>query len=200
MPGVDVDAAPEELTGERVLVRRPRPEDAQALWEAVDGSRAHIGRWMPWPRGYASVQDAVAYIARVQAAWDPRGERQMLIFGRQDQRLLGGIGLSLLPRSVRAFEVGYWLRQDAEGHGYMRESVQLVTRLAFGPLQASRVAIRVQPANVRSRRVAEALGFVVEGLARKAGLGADGEPVDLVMHALTRDDLPSLPWAHDLRA
>jgi RimJ/RimL family protein N-acetyltransferase len=153
---------------------------------------------MPWPRGYASVQDARDYVARVEASWDPRGERQMLIFDRQDQRLLGGIGLSPLPRSVRAFEVGYWLRQDAEGHGYMREALQLVTRLAFGPLQASRVAIRVQPANVRSRRVAEGLGFLVEGLARKAGIGADGEPVDLVMHALTREELPSLAWARDL--
>ena len=189
---------PEDLLGERVVVRRPRWADAEALWQAVDSSRAHIGRWMAWPRHYTSLDNAFDFVARRNAAWDPRGERQMLIFERHDQRLLGGIGLNPLPRSVRAFEVGYWLRQDAEGRGYMRESVQLVTRLAFGPLQASRVAIRVHPENLRSRRVAEGLGFQVEGIARKAGIGADGEPVDLVMHALTREDLPSIAWARDL--
>jgi ribosomal-protein-serine acetyltransferase len=99
---------PEELVGERVLIRRPRPEDAQALWEAVDASRDHIGSWMPWPRFYTSVQNAYDFIGRAEAAWDPLGERQTLIFERQTQRLLGGIGLMPLPRSVRTFEVGYW--------------------------------------------------------------------------------------------
>ena len=191
---------PEALVGERVLIRRPRQEDAQALWEAVDASRGHIGRWMAWTRFYASVQDAHAYIARVEATWDPHGERQMLIFDRENQHLLGGIGLHALPRSVRAFEIGYWLTQDAQGHGYVREAAQLVTRLAFGPLNASRVAIRVEPRNVRSRRVAENLGFQIEGIARKAGIGPEGEPVDLVMHALTRDDLPGVAWLSDLSA
>jgi RimJ/RimL family protein N-acetyltransferase len=192
--------APEELLGERVVIRRPRGEDAQALWDAVDGSRAHIGRWMPWPRYYTSVENAQDFVRRAEASWDPLGNREMLIFGRDDQRLLGGIGLHPLPRSVRAFEVGYWLRQDAEGHGYVTEAVRLVARLAFGPLQASRVAIRVEPRNQRSRRVAERLGFQIEGIARKAGIGPDGEPVDLVMHALTRDDLPGLAWLSDLAA
>jgi RimJ/RimL family protein N-acetyltransferase len=192
--------APEELLGERVVIRRPRGEDAQALWDAVDGSRAHIGRWMPWPHVYTSVENAQDFVRRAEASWDPLGNREMLIFGRDDQRLLGGIGLHPLPRSVRAFEVGYWLRQDAEGHGYVTEAVRLVARLAFGPLQASRVAIRVEPRNQRSRRVAERLGFQIEGIARKAGIGPDGEHVDLVMHALTRDDLPGLAWLSDLAA
>jgi RimJ/RimL family protein N-acetyltransferase len=123
----------------------------------------------------------------------------MLIFRHEEQLLLGGIGLHPLPRSVRAFEVGYWLRQIAEGHGYVNEAVRLVARLAFGPLQASRLAIRVEPHNIRSRRVAERLGFQVEGIARKAAIGAAGEPVDVLMHALTRDDLPSLAWASNLQ-
>lgn len=195
---MDADAVPDELLGERVLLRRPRQADAQALWEAVDGSREHIGRWMAWTRFYTSVQDAHDYIARVEATWDPQADRQMLIFERESRRLLGGIGLHGLPRSVRAFEVGYWLTQQAQGHGYVRESVQLVTRLAFGPLHASRVAIRVAPENLRSRRVAENLGFQIEGIARKAGIAADGEPIDLVMHALTRDDLRDLAWLRDL--
>ena len=186
--------------GERLVIRRPRPQDAQELWEAVDASRGHIGRWMPWPRHYTSIQNAHDFVRRAEAGWDPLGDREMFVFDRRAQRLLGGIGLHPLPRSVRAFEVGYWLRQEAEGHGYMRESVQLVTRLAFGPLRASRVAIRVQPENLRSRRVAENLGFHIEGIARKAGIGPDGEPVDLVMHALTREDLPGVAWLSDLSA
>ena len=54
---------------------------------------------------------------------------------------------------LRTFEIGYWIRKSGEGQGYVTETVQVLTRLAFDHPQANRVEIRVDPANVRSRHV-----------------------------------------------
>ena len=188
--------APDELVGERILVRRLEPADADALWQAIDSSREHLAAWMVWTASYRSVQDALDWIDHASAAWDANGDRQAGIFlAGREARLLGGIGLHLLPRGLRSYEIGYWLRQDAQGRGYAREAVQLVTRLAFGPLAANRVAIRVEPGNLRSRRVAESLGFVVEGTARRAAVGGQGQAVDVIVHSLIPEEFERLPWA-----
>ena len=188
--------APDQLVGERVVVRRLEPADAEALWRAIDSSRDHLAAWMVWTASYRSVQDALDWIEHASAAWDANGSREAgILLAGPEPRLLGGIGLHLLPRGVRSYEIGYWLRQDAQGHGYVREAVQLVTRLAFGPLAANRVAIRVEPGNLRSRRVAESLGFVVEGTARRGAVGGQGQAVDVIVHSLIPEEFERLPWA-----
>jgi hypothetical protein len=39
---------PDELLGERVLVRPPHPGDGATVWEAVEESREQITPWLPW--------------------------------------------------------------------------------------------------------------------------------------------------------
>ena len=50
----------------------------------------------------------------------------------------------------------------ATGHGYAREAVALLSRLAFDTLGANRVEIRCDAENTASRRVAEASGYTVQ--------------------------------------
>ncbi len=53
---------PEEVIGFRVLLRPYRPEDAAALWEAIQESREHLAPWMPWVHDYHSLDVAQAYV------------------------------------------------------------------------------------------------------------------------------------------
>jgi RimJ/RimL family protein N-acetyltransferase len=187
---------PERLEGERVLLRPYGPEDAGFLWEAVAESREVLGPWLPWVRGYRGPEDAQAYVARARARWLLREDLPLGIFDREGGGYLGGTGLHRIDWSVRAFEIGYWLRRSAWGHGYAREAVRLLVRLAFGLLGAQRVEVRVDPRNARSLRIPEALGFVREGLLRRvAPGGSEGRATDRVVFALTLDDWPRVPWA-----
>ena len=186
---------PEQLDGRRIRVRPPEPGDAQALWEAVEESRAHLGRWFPWAATYHSVDDARTTIARIRARWLLREDLTVSIFERETGRLLGGSGLHRPNWDIRAFEIGYWLRQTAEGRGYVREAVQLLTNMAFETLQAKRVEIRMDVANIRSRRVAERLGFVLEGTLRNSMPDIDRRPHDTHIYALVPDDYDRLDWS-----
>jgi RimJ/RimL family protein N-acetyltransferase len=64
------------------------------------------------------------------------------------------------------FEIGYWLRKSAEGHGYMAEAASLLTNYALNDLKANRVEILCDALNTRSASVARRLGFVHEGTLR----------------------------------
>jgi ribosomal-protein-serine acetyltransferase len=186
---------PEELHGPRVLLRPLRPEDAPAVWEAVEESRAHLAAWLPWVRTLRSLDDERAAIVRLRARWMLREDLGVGIFERATGRYLGGSGLHRIDWDVRRFEIGYFVRVTAEGRGYVTEAVQVLTRLAFDRLGANRVEIRTDPRNARSRAVAERLGFVFEGTLRRCALGADGRPADRHVFALTPEDYARLPWS-----
>jgi RimJ/RimL family protein N-acetyltransferase len=191
---------PDELRGERVVVRPYIESDAAELWSAVDESRQHIATWLPWVDSYAAPADAIGHIRRFRARWLLREDLVAGIFERDTPRLLGGSGLHRIDWSIRRFEIGYWLRASAVGHGYVTEAVRLLTRFAFDQLNANRVEIRMDTRNVRSRAIPERLKFVHEGCYRQAMPDVQGQPRDVDVFALIRDDYAGLDWRSDQSA
>ncbi len=122
---------PDEIVGERVVLRPYRPGDGAALFAAVDESRDHLAPWMPWVATYRSVDDAHSFVRVALARWLLREDLSVGIFEHHTQRVLGGSGLHRIDWAVRRFEIGYWIRPSAEGRGFVSESVRLLTRLAF---------------------------------------------------------------------
>lgn len=186
---------PEQIDGLRVRVRPYRPDDAQALWEAVDESRDYLLPWLPWVSNYHSVDDARTTIARMSASWRLHDDLPVGMFALANGWLLGGSGLTRINWQIRAFEIGYWLRRSAEGHGYMTEAVQLLTRMAFDTLAANRVEIRMDTRNTRSEQVPKRLGFVHEGTLRNNIPDTAGQPRDTHIYALIPDEYHRLSWA-----
>src|SRR5690349_14324855 len=157
----------EELRGPQVIVRPYRLEDADELFAAVEESRQHLWPWLPWVVQHQTVEDTRDFILRTQAKWLLREEDLTVgIFEASSGRYLGGSGLHVRGWDVPAFEIGYWIRASAEGHGYVAETVKLLTDFAFASLGAQRVMIRCDARNTRSAAVAERLGFVREAHLR----------------------------------
>src|SRR5262249_23022305 len=104
------------------------------------------------------------------------------------QEYLGSVALHHIAWERRFFTLGYWLRDSAEGHGYMSEAVRLVADYAFTGLAANKVALRCDARNVRSVAVAERLGFVREARLRGEARTKDGMLADELQYALVRDD------------
>jgi len=134
-------------------------------------------------------------VRRLAAEWLLRDELVVGIFERASGRLLGGSGLMRNNWRIRSFEIGYWLRDAAVGHGYATETVQVLTRFAFDGLDANRVHLRVDPRNRRSRAIPERLGFVYEGRLRNDASSVAGEPRDTDVFALVPEDFRRLSWA-----
>ena len=178
----------EELRGERVIVRPYRVEDAEALREAVQESRDHLRPWLPFADAHQSVEESRDFIIRRMASWLVREDFGLSVWQSATGAFLGGTGFHVRDWDLRYFEIGYWLRASAEGHGYMTEAVRLATDFLFEQLGAQRVEIRCDALNRHSAAVAERLGFIQEARLRSARQAADGSIRDTLIFSLIPTD------------
>ena len=169
------------LEGERLSVRPYREEDAAALYEAVSESRDHLRTWLPFADKHQNVDESRAWINSVRAQWILRENMNCGIFEAGNGAFLGGIGLHVHSWTIRYFEIGYWLRKSAEGHGYMTEAVQKLTDFALGDLLANRVEIKCDERNANSANVARRLGYIYEGRIRNDFEAPNGEPTNTLV-------------------
>jgi RimJ/RimL family protein N-acetyltransferase len=97
--------------------------------------------------------------------------------------------VSNAPRSTmnQTSEVGYWLRSDATGRGLMTAAVRLVLHWGFAEQGYRRSVIQAAASNDPSRRVAERVGAVHEGLQRQAQI-VNGHVHDLHLYSVLADE------------
>ena len=165
----------ETLVGKRVLVRAYRPEDAQALFEALNESREHLYPWFPFfHQSHYELDETRDLLVRWQARWLLREEFFLGIFLKASGQFLGSCGFVIHDWQSRSCEIGYWVRQSAQGQGYVTEAVGLITEYLLTHLEAQRGEIRCDARNHRSAAVARRLGFQEEGHLRNVAMAADG--------------------------
>jgi RimJ/RimL family protein N-acetyltransferase len=181
-------SVPERVETARLVLRPYGPEDGTALFAAVQESLHEIAPWLPWADKHPDVEASTETCVRLREGFLARQDFTMGMFDRRDDRLLGGTGLHRVRWEIPAFEIGYWLRTSAVGHGYVTEAAAALTRLCFESLGAQRVEIVLDPTNARSAAVPERLGFVLEGTLRRALIGVDGRPRDRRVYGFVRED------------
>ncbi|MDR0727662.1 MAG: GNAT family N-acetyltransferase [Puniceicoccales bacterium] len=88
------------------------------------------------------------------------------IVEKSHDELIGIISLTMDPYNHRT-EMGYWLDKDCWGQGYMTEVAWRVIEYVFEDLKLHRIDLTHMVANTRSQRVAQKLGFQLEGCWRE---------------------------------
>lgn len=180
---------------ERLVVRCWDPADAPKLKEAIDSSIEHLRAWMPWAHNEPqTLEEKVALLRGFRGQFDKDEDFVYAIFDREESRVLGGSGLHTRI-GEHAREIGYWIRADAEGNGYVTEAVAALTRVGFELEGLERIEIRVEPANARSRRIPERLGYAEEATLRGRVRNAQNEPRDVIVYSLFSDAYPESPSA-----
>jgi RimJ/RimL family protein N-acetyltransferase len=192
--GVDgVETPPYRIETERLVIRCYEPRDAEALADAVNTSLDHLTPWMPWAAP-ADVEEQVELLRRFRGEFDRDGDYVYGVFDRDDTRVVGGAGLHRRggPASL---EIGYWLRGDSVGMGYATELAAVLTRAAFEVARVERVDVQIDPANVRSQRVPQKLGFTHEATLRRRLPPRDegGPRRDSMVFTLLRDEFGASP-------
>src|SRR5262245_29064214 len=151
---------------ERLVVRCWDPADAALVKDAVDSSLEHLRAWMPWAHDEPqTLEQKVELLRRFRGRFDLGDDFVYGILTRDETRVLGGTGLHLRV-GAHAREVGYWIRADAEGQGYVTEAVAALTRVGLELDALERIEIRCDPANTRSAAVPRRLGYVHEATLR----------------------------------
>jgi RimJ/RimL family protein N-acetyltransferase len=165
-----------QIETERLVLRLPRLEDAEAWSAATDD--AEVMRFIGGSAGAAS-QSIELFLER----WAANGFGQYAVERREDRAFLGRLGLlvwdrrdwrrSTLPEAGEAGEVelGWALLRAYWGHGYATEAAEAVRDAAWTDLALERLVSLIHPDNARSIQVAERLGATFEQEVDSADVG-----------------------------
>lgn len=161
-----------EITAGRLHLRPWEPGDAEAVFAACQDPL--IQRCTRLPSPY-TVDDAREWVGeRSPAAWEAGTDASFAVLDATTAGLLGSVGLHRIDVLDGVAEIGYWCAAEARGHGVTTQAVRAVCRWAFGgpyggPFDGAglaRIDWYAKVGNWASRRVAEKVGFVVEGVLR----------------------------------
>ena len=179
-----LDQAP--LTTDRLVLRLPRPADAEAIYNGYATDETAI-RWMGF-RPHTSLAVTEKLIAGWIAAWE-RGDG-MLAFMIADRVSGKFFGVADLTIGSHGAVLGYILCRFVWGRGVASEAARRLVDLAFDHFRVWRVWATCAPQNPASRRVLEKVGMRHEGVLRRWIVSplVGPEPRDSDCLAITRDD------------
>jgi RimJ/RimL family protein N-acetyltransferase len=154
---------PERLTADGVVLRPLRDDDIPAIVEACQDP--DMVRWttVPQPYGEQHARDFVHLHAGKGWAEDTRAV--FAIADPDTDAYLGAIDFTLRPDETA--EVGYHVAPWARGRGVGAGALRLACRWALEVLGLARIEWQAEVGNDASRRMAESVGFVVEGTCRR---------------------------------
>lgn len=165
---------PEIIRTDRLILRRPRASDAEAVYAyAAD---PEVTFHMDWPT-HTDIARSRVFLEYCDAAWADGSEATWAITLTDDDRMAGVIAAR--PRGHKA-DFGYALSRAYWGRGLATEAARAVINEAFRLPGMARVWATCSLENIGSRRVLEKAGLEREGVLRawcvrpqKAGIVED---------------------------
>jgi RimJ/RimL family protein N-acetyltransferase len=165
---------PDSFDTERLTIRAPRYGDAPGIVEAVNESLDDLRPWMTWARQPTTHEFQEERIRHAMAQWITRENLVLHTYLKGTSTFVIGTGIHRMAWESGSFEIGYWIRSQFSGLGYVTEAVNGITAFTFKHLKANRVEIRCDARNIRSAAVAKRCGFLLEGILRHDSLDVDG--------------------------
>ncbi|MBN1963243.1 MAG: GNAT family N-acetyltransferase [Anaerolineae bacterium] len=182
---------PDRIETARLLLRAPRMDDGPAMYAAIEAAREHLRPWMMWAATDEPEAVVIANTRRAAARFVTRERLRFLMFLADGTTLIGSSGLNP-DWAAGSFEIGYWVRPEYEGRGYVSETVRALVAFAFTQLDAARVEIMCHAHNVRSAAVAQCCGFTLEARMRYASRDPQGALRDDLVYGLLRAEWEGL--------
>jgi len=149
------------IKGKRIVLREFRQSDADDLVDAF--SDKDMTRWLitvPYPY---HKKHAVNFIRR--SAYRLKRKHTYTFAIDIDGHIVGGVSLKDVKWKDRRADIGYWIRKDCWGKGYMTEAVNMVVDYAFNKLKLHRIFGQCFEDNPASAKVMLKCGFKPEGKA-----------------------------------
>lgn len=180
-----------ELHTERLALKVLDESYAERVLEYLARNRAFMEQWNPTtPDEFFTLASQVQRLRNELALARDGWMMRLYLFHRADtgrERVIGDLALNNIIRGAfQSCHVGYKIDQGELNRGLMTEALRCTITYAFDQLKLHRIEANIMPHNQRSRRVAEKLGFVEEGLARKY-LKINGRWEDHIHYVILND-------------
>ncbi len=173
-------ALPETLGNETITLQRHNHIFDEQLFNAIDANRTHLRPWLFWVDKTNTLEDTKKTTDLFINLWQEKSNFAYVILNKQNE-VLGTIDFHDVNIDNRSGEIGYWLRKDKTGYGYISMALKLLEDEIFN-LGFVRIAITCDSLNTASSAVAIRNSYSYEGCCKKA-LNAYGELHDRLLYA-----------------
>lgn len=167
------------LISDKISLIKACPELAYEYCSLIDKNREYLKKTVPWIDNVKDVECQKRYFATVnQEILD-----KLLI--KYEDRVVGEIHLQHYDRTKNEIEIGYWIDENYQGKGIVKQSAMAVLDYVFNELKVDRVNLYCNIENARSENLAKALGFEFR-LIDKNHDNLYGRLIDSKLYVLSR--------------
>jgi RimJ/RimL family protein N-acetyltransferase len=173
------------LADDLIRLREFRGDDVPGVAHACSDPLTQMFTRVPFPY---DEEDAREFISTAPARRMMGEAMDLAVASRDDDRLLGAVGLIVDRHDVDRAEIGYWVAPHERGRGVAGRALGLLSRWAVTDGGFARLDLQAALANGASIRVAERCGFVREATLRSAWYrGSDRS--DMALFSLLSSDV-----------
>lgn len=169
-----------------ICIRPWESNDADKLYRLVRQSVTELSVWLPWCRLEYARNDTDDWISHSLNVWSHRSEFPMAIINCNSNEVLGGVGVNKIDWETKTGNLGYWVGTPWTGRGIARTAARQAAKFAFSELKLKTLEILCHPDNIASRRVAESLGALNDGIHANR-IELHGITVDAVVYRIASD-------------
>lgn len=192
---------PLPISTPRLILKPPQSGDGAIINEAILESFNLLNQFMPWAKEKPSVYESEEFARQSAANWILKNNDEpylpLLIFDKKTKQFIGGTGYHHYDWNVPCVETGYWIRKSYTEKGLMTEAINAITQYAFKQLGMKRITITCDIDNIRSKKIPERLGFILEGTLKgnRRKLLTNEISDTLIYSRYNLDNLPDLAVA-----
>jgi [ribosomal protein S5]-alanine N-acetyltransferase len=175
-----------ELESERLIFRKFEKADKHALFSIR--SDQSVMNFMDSPK-HVSIQDSISMIEDINISFYEKTGINWAIIKKSSNEFIGYFGFWRLIKQHCRAEIGYTLKPEFSGKGFMKEAFDKLIDFGFNNLQVHSIEANVNPKNIKSIRLLEKKGFRKEAHFRE-NYFFEGNFLDSFIYCLIETDIP----------
>lgn len=162
----------------RLTLRPLMRGDGELLYAAKQETESSLSKVFEWASHGFSLEADHAYVAKCQDDYESGRDLSLVGIDRLTKQAVIFTGLHDSWGQPGTFQIGFWVRQSAQGQRLAQESSNALIRYAFEALGADKIVMCHSEFNVKSRAIFDHLGFDYHEKREKSLLMAGGQRVD----------------------
>ena len=174
---------------DRAILKQLKITDAVSFYNLIQQNKSRLYDSFPVTLDNTVNQATTElFLQRKQSEWEERISFTFGIWAKNFRKLIGYLSIKNIDWVIPRAEIAYFISQEYEGRGFMKEALIRTIKFCFEELKVIRLFLRILPGNERSIRLAENCGFVKEGTFRKDHRTFNGNLTDLNYYGMVLED------------
>ena len=142
---------PEEIKGERLVLKKNSLEHAEEIFKCVDSNRVRLREFMHWIDITNTVEDEINFIKNSEMYLG----RPMRSYGMfYNGKYIGNISAHNIVLEHDLCELGFWIDGNYEGKGFVSEAVRILEE-TLRTQGFKKIELGIEPQNTRSINLAK---------------------------------------------